>query len=126
MLRPNTKSSTAPDHFPEFMTNKLSIQHNNWIRYSEHWKARAIYNFGDSGKAIRTDVPVPLLYPHPDRNDLFINSDNEPVPGQYTYKRESIEARRTEAFANLSAAEKKHVLDNMPLTDPGQTRFDRQ
>ena len=62
----------------------------------------------------------------PDRNDLFINSDNEPVPGQYTYKREPIEARRTEEFAKLSAAEKKHVLDNMPLTDPGQTRFDRQ
>jgi hypothetical protein len=125
MLRPNTKPSTAPDHFPEFMTNKLSIQHNNWIRYSEHWKARAIYNFGDSGKAIRTGVPVPLLYPPPDRNALFINSDNEPVPGQYIYKREPIEARRTEAFANLSDGDRKHVLDNMPLTDPGQTRFDR-
>ena len=125
MLR-NTKPTT-PDHFPEFMTQKLSIQHNNWIRYSEHWKTRAIYNFGDSGKAIRTGVLVPLLYPPPDRNALFINSDNEPVPGQYIYKRDAppLDKRQAEAFATSSAREQKHYLDNLPLTDAGQSRFDR-
>jgi hypothetical protein len=126
MLRLNTKS-TVPDHFPEFMTNKLSIQNNNWIRYSEHWKTRAIYNFGDSGTAIRTGALVPLLYPPPDRDALFINSDNQPVPGQYVYKRDvpPMDKKQAEAFATLSAREHKHFLDNMPLTDAGQSRFDR-
>lgn len=128
MLRLNTKpATTAPDNSPEFMTNKLSIQHNNWMRYSEHWKTRAIYNFGDSGKAIRTGILIPLLYPPPDRNDLFINSDNQPVPGQYTYKRDvpPMEKKQAEAFAALPRAEQKYFLDNLPLTDAGQTRFDR-
>ena len=127
MLRLNTKPPTAPDHLPEFMTNKLSIQHNNWMRYSEHWKSLAVYSFGESGKAIRTGIPVPLLYPPPNRDALFINSENHPVPGQYIYKRDvpPADKRQAEAFAGFSTAEQKHYLDNLPLTDAGQTRFDR-
>ena len=36
-----------------------------------------------------------------------------------------MDKKQTDAFEALSAREQKHILDNMSLTDAGQSRFDR-
>ena len=123
MLR---KSATPPSTFPDFMSTKLSTTANNWIRYSDYWKVNAVFNYGDSGKAIRLGRPIPLKFPPPNRNTLFVNSEGLSVPNHFVYKRElpaTEEAR--EEFDALGHAEKSAFLIDCPLTDAGQAKFDR-
>ena len=111
--------------YPDFMSNKLSVQSNNWMRYSEYFKDQAIFRFGDSGKALRADTLVPLKYPPPDRNALFIHQNGRPIPGQYIYKREPLSDEQAAVYAQLEDGAKTEFLDNSPLQDSAQAKFDR-
>ena len=116
----------TPSLYPDFMSTKLSTTANNWIRYSEFWKDHALYNFGVSGQAIRLGEIIPLKYPPPDRNALFVNSEGHPVANHFVYKRETPATRaENEQYAMLSSEEKTLFLIDSPLTDPGQSKFDR-
>ena len=105
MLRVNKPAT--PSLYPDFMSTKLSTTANNWIRYSEFWKDHALYNFGVSGQAIRLGEIIPLKYPPPNRNALFVNSEGQSVANHFVYKRETPATQaENEQYAMLSAEEK--------------------
>lgn len=121
MLRATKPQPTHPD----FMSIKLSVQANNWMRYSEFFKEKAIYNYGDSGKALRTGNPIPLRYAPPDRNALFIHQNGRPIPGQYIYKREPLSEEQAVTYGELGDEAKIEFMNNCPLQDSSQAKFDR-
>ena len=111
---------------PDFLSTKLSIGAGNWLRYEDHWKQLSFFSFGASGKQIRTNEFVPFLSPNPDKYELAIGNDSgEPIPGQYVYKREPMTGDQLKAFARLDGDSQKAVMDNQPLTDYAEQKFDR-
>ena len=113
------------DHH-EILPQKLSVSANNFPKYDELWRTKCAYSFGKSGEQLRENQPIPLKTSAPDRNALRLHTVSEqPIKGQYVYKREPIPATHQRSFADLTEEEQTVIMDNQPLTDPASEKFDR-
>jgi len=111
---------------PDFLSTKLSVAAGNWLRYEEYWRQRSFYSYGVSGKQIRTNTFAPFTTPKPDKYELVTHRDTgEPIPGQYVFRREPMTGEQIKAFARLEEDEQRRVLDNHPLTEHAEQKFDR-
>lgn len=111
---------------PDFLSTKLSIGAGNWLRYEEYWRSRSFFSYGVSGQQIRTNTFAPFTTPKPNKYELAIHSESgEPIPGQYVYKREPLTAEQQKAFVRLDEEQQTSIMNNQPLTDYAEQKFDR-